>query len=192
MNTAQAAATTIDLWPIVETILGLVLTALGTLASLAVHKLIAKLGAEKGLIDEAKAEKLRAFALQVIQGGIGYADELARQYGRDRSTVTVRNEMVGVALSYAVQHGGERLRQLGLTNDAVARIILARMETPANPAPDPISPMRLPPSSPPQPLPPAALNAPPLFAAPMSPAPVTSLGVPQQWLTPPPPASAQT
>lgn len=177
---ADAAATyTIDLMPLIQGVIAVAAAALSTLGAYAVNKLIAKLSAEKGLIDEAKAEKLRNFALQVIGGGVKYAEEMAYRYGRDRSTVQVRNEMVAIAAGYAIQHGKERLDQLGLSREAIERIIMREMETPPGTPQDALTPMRLP-----APVNPGANYAPPpagsLAAMPTAPIPPA----------PPPPAPA--
>lgn len=154
MNTPQTTALTIDFWPLIQCLLGLAGTAVSGVATWALNHWIAKLKAEKLLVDQKQEDGLRAIAEKVVQGGLGYADEIARQYGRPRATVQVRNEMAGVALNYALAAAPDTLKQLGLTPEAVFRMILSRMPTPADDAPDPMQPRVIPTPAP-------AVTAPP-------------------------------
>lgn len=175
MNSTQAAAQVVDLRPLFDIAVTLVVTVLGAVGTWIGNWFVKKLQAEKGLLDEKQAESLRALVEQVVQGGIGYADELARQYGRDRATIQVRNEMAVVALRYAVAAAPQALGALGVSQEGLHRMILSRMPTPQGDIPqDALTPMRLP-----------AAPAGSLAAVPAQPIPAAPIVPPQ---APPPPA----
>lgn len=74
--------------------------------------------------------EVRAYLERALASGVNYAANLARERGQDLSLLEVRNATVRDAVSYVVAHTPGALARFGVTPDALAELVRARLPKP--------------------------------------------------------------
>ena len=88
-----------------------------------------------GLIKE---QQLQAWLNEGLPDAIEYGRELVRNHGLDVAEVKVRNVLLRSAANYMIEHFPRTVAELGLDREKLIKMLMAKLPTPDQPAPDPL------------------------------------------------------
>jgi hypothetical protein len=119
---AQEADTMVNLWPLIDRGLGVVVAIIGLVATYVIPHLSYKwLGI--------RMEEKHAGALQgALMQGVNYAADVARSHGKDLALVDVKHQMAADAVRYVAQATPDALAHFGITSNRVEEMVRARLE----------------------------------------------------------------
>jgi hypothetical protein len=117
---AAGADTTIDLTAILYYVIDLAAAALFAVLSWAGGLLARKLKLEAD-------SEVRRYLDEAIRRAIDYGVSRAREFGKDLSEVDVRSEIVADAVDYLIPKIPDALKRFGITPDALADMVRARL-----------------------------------------------------------------
>lgn len=88
-----------------------------------------------GLIKE---RQVQAWLNEGLPDAIEYGRELVRNHGLDVREVKVRNVLLRSAANYMLQHFPRTVADLGLDRERLIQMLMAKLPTPDEAAPDPL------------------------------------------------------
>jgi hypothetical protein len=130
-QTASAPVTySMNLKPMLDAIVGLLAALLTGLGSWAVTRFSTYLKLQND-------SQVRAVVTAGVNTAIGYAITKLQASTADLGSVKTQNALVAEATTFMAAHFADGLKYFGLSTDDLARMILARLPAPVDPAPVP-------------------------------------------------------
>ncbi len=88
-----------------------------------------------GLIKE---RQVQTWLNEGLPDAIEYGRELVRNHGLDVAEVKVRSVLLRSAANYMIEHFPRTVAELGLDREKLIKMLMAKLPTPDDPAPDPL------------------------------------------------------
>ncbi len=85
-----------------------------------------------------KERQVQAWLNEGLSDAIEYGRELVRNHGLDVAEVKVRNVLLRSAANYMLQHFPRTVADLGLDRERLIQMLMAKLPTPDQAAPDPL------------------------------------------------------
>lgn len=125
-QTVEAAGQTIDLWPVIEPLIGLAVAALAALGGWAIRWFVRKLKLD---VDD----KVRAYMENGFMTALNYGQAVLSDRARGLSAVEIKNQTLLNATAYFVRAFPDGMKHFGLTEAGVKERLTAWLDLTSRP-----------------------------------------------------------